>query len=228
MAVAGINYYQKIKAKRISFLALTSIVVISVVSTLAFGPQVMALVEPHITITMDPSQATKPFQVNDDQGTNVFSINPDSTFSSVNYADLVFKQESEVNVIAGQNLTNPVILAEWKLTKKPGITDSAKTFSSISITATGLKTNTENRNLFCGLIQSSDEMTWQSIRQVVFTTNQFTNKFESTGGGAMQSNPLFLASACWGSEDVVVGTIKEITINARMNLPVGYSIERIL
>jgi len=203
------------------------ILIVGFIGLVAASPTIYAVVEPHITINMEPSQTTKPFEIKDDLGSEVFSVNPDATISSANYVDLVFKQESGVNVSAGQNITNPIILAEWELTKQSGITNSFKTFSFTSLTATGLKSS-GTFNVFCGAIVSEDGIDWRtSSLRVFFSTNQFTNKAD-TSGFSMSKDDFFFALACWGAEDDEVGVMKEITFNGRIHLPLGYSIERIL
>jgi len=210
------------KRKQFLFFGILIVGFIGLVSS----PTIYAIVEPHITINMEPGQTTNPFQINDDQGTEIFSINPDSTFSTANYVDLVFKQESEVNVSAGQNITNPVILATWKLTKQPGITDSVKTFSFASLTGTGLKSS-GTFNVFCGTISSEDGINWfDSGVKLFFKTSQFTNRAES-GTFSLFDTASFFGLACFGAENDEVGVMKELTFNGRIYLPLGYSIERV-
>ena len=55
------------------------ILAVGILGLIASSPTIYALVEPHITITMEPAQTTKPFQINDDQGTEVFSVDVDGT-----------------------------------------------------------------------------------------------------------------------------------------------------
>lgn len=222
------NYYQRIKAKRITSIAIACVFAISVVGTIGFGPQVMALVEPHITINMDPAQTTEPFQIKDDLGSEVFSINSDATISSANYADLVFKQESVVNVDgpAGDTVSNPLFLAKWQLTKQAGTTDSFKILPSTTLYGTGLRSSGTNA-VVCEGFTSTDGINWNDFTpRISFQNSQFTNDADSASGIFMDEDELFFAIACYGGN--AVGTIKEITFNGRIDLPLGYSIERIL
>ena len=53
------------------------ILVAGFIGLVAFSPTIYAIVEPHITITMDPGQTTKPFVINDNVGSEVFSVDVD-------------------------------------------------------------------------------------------------------------------------------------------------------
>ena len=52
-----------------------------IIGLVASSPTIYAIVEPHITINMDPGQTTKPFVINDDTATEVFSIDVDGTIT---------------------------------------------------------------------------------------------------------------------------------------------------
>ena len=49
------------------------------ITLFAFTPTIYAIVEPHITINMDPGQTTKPLQIKNSGGTEVFSVDVDGT-----------------------------------------------------------------------------------------------------------------------------------------------------
>ena len=55
------------------------ILVVGFIGIGAASPTIYAIVEPHITINMDPGQTTKPFQINDNLGTEIFSVDTDGT-----------------------------------------------------------------------------------------------------------------------------------------------------
>ncbi len=199
-----------------------------IIGLVAATPTIYAIVEPHITINMDPGQTTKPFEIKDDLGTEVFSVNPDATISSANYADLVFKQESAVNVDgpAGDTVSNPVFLAKWQLTKQAGTTDSFKILPSTTLYGTGLRSSGTNA-VVCEGFTSTDGINWNDFTpRIIFQNNQFTNNADSASGIFIDEDELFFAIACYGGN--AVGTIKEITFNGRIDLPLGYSIERVL
>lgn len=60
-------------------LLIFSLIVGISIGLFAFGEQVMAIVEPHITINMDLGQTTKPFVINDNTGMEIFSVDTDGT-----------------------------------------------------------------------------------------------------------------------------------------------------
>jgi len=63
------------KRKQFLFFGILAVVI----GLVAFSPAIYALVEPHIIINMDPGQTTKPFQIKDNLGTVVFSVDTDGT-----------------------------------------------------------------------------------------------------------------------------------------------------
>jgi len=58
-----------------------TIFTVIVVASIIASPFVYAAVEPHITINMELGQTTKPFVINDDTGTEVFSVDVDGTIT---------------------------------------------------------------------------------------------------------------------------------------------------
>lgn len=60
-------------------LFLFAILSVGIVGGLVSGPSIWAAVEPPITITMDPGQTTKPIQIKDNLGNEVFSVDTDGT-----------------------------------------------------------------------------------------------------------------------------------------------------
>jgi len=93
----------------------------SVLGMLSFSEEVRAIVEPHITINMEPSQTTKPFVINDDTGTEVFSVDVDGTITpagtttgSNGLTSFEFFQKSPVTFFGDRD--NPFVFAKWRLT----------------------------------------------------------------------------------------------------------------
>ncbi len=66
-------------AENIKKLFLFTILSIGIISGVILSPEIWAIVEPHITITMEPGQTTKPLQIKDSSGTEVFSVDTDGT-----------------------------------------------------------------------------------------------------------------------------------------------------
>jgi len=60
-------------------LFLIAILSVGIISGVVLSPEIWAMIEPHITITMDPEQTTKPFQILDNFGDEVFSVDVDGT-----------------------------------------------------------------------------------------------------------------------------------------------------
>jgi len=90
-----------------------------IIGLVASSPTIYAIVEPHITINMEPGQTTKPFQINDDQGTEVFSVDVDGTITpsgtgTNGLTAFEFFQKSPMTFFADRD--NPFVFAKWRLT----------------------------------------------------------------------------------------------------------------
>lgn len=96
-------------------------------------PLVYGIVEPHIKITMDALQSTKPLQIVDSSDTEVFSVDTDGTIfpPQLNWQDeqrlndinvgkevLYFEQQAESSAsfsVVGGNFDQFTTLAEWRI-----------------------------------------------------------------------------------------------------------------
>lgn len=89
------------------------VLIVGFIGLVAASPTIYAIVEPHITITMDPGQTTKPFVINDDAGTEVFSVDVDGTISPSK--SFVYQQDAGnvITVPAINDFNNQLIIAQW-------------------------------------------------------------------------------------------------------------------
>jgi len=95
------------------------ILIVGFIGLVAASPTIYAIVEPHITINMDPGQTTKPLVINDNTGTEVFSVDVDGTISpsgtgTGGITSFEFFQKSPVTFFADRD--NPFVFAKWRLT----------------------------------------------------------------------------------------------------------------
>ena len=91
------------------------ILIVGFIGLVAASPTIYAIVEPHITINMDPGQTTKPFVINDDTGTEVFSVDVDGTTTAGDLTAFEFFQKETLQ-FTGDGISNRVTLAKWRLT----------------------------------------------------------------------------------------------------------------
>ena len=105
-------------AENIKKLFLFTILSIGIISGVVLSPEIWAIVEPHITITMDPGQTTKPFVINDDSGSEVFSVDVDGTINptSAGTDGLTSLEFYRGPALQFNNIqTDPLVLAKWRL-----------------------------------------------------------------------------------------------------------------
>lgn len=90
-------------AENIKKLFLFTILSVGIISGVILSPEIWAIVEPHITITMEPGQTTKPFVINDDSGTEVFSVDVDGTITPSGTSGQTFTITNGIfNAVDGQ------------------------------------------------------------------------------------------------------------------------------
>ena len=196
----------------------------------AFGP-IYAIVEPHITITMDPGQTTKPFVINDDTGSEVFSVNPDGSFFAANVAQLHFGQNSEVSVAAGDVLATPKILARWNIIHPAG-EEAAKrvTWGSV-LTAVGIRDSGSNTIRLVMLTSVDNGSTWSTSDHSVFGFGSSFSASQDTQEVAIFSFPndlTDLAFAAISGDGATTGRWKEIESSVIIFLPSNYKVVRVV
>ena len=195
----------------------------------AFSPTIYAIVEPHITINMDPGQTTKPFVINDTAtGTEVFSINPDGSFSAGNIVVLHFEQKGITSVPQGfSRLGNLKELAVWQVIREPGVSDNFIIEFEESVTGQVKRTQGTGSTVF-GFYTSADRINW-NLREGVFgNTPTFLADVARGTNGTPPLTTEFLAFGLANNNADTAGEVKDISGTYIIILPVGYSLERIL
>jgi len=199
-----------------------------IIGLVASSPTIYAIVEPHITITMDPGQTTKPFVINDDTSTEVFSINPDGSFSASNVVMLHFEEKGVINVPSGTLKSSPQLLAVWQLVKEPGISDN-KVFFSKSILSGQLRSvNGLGSAQFANYI-STDGINWttEGVINAGSSSTTFSPESRLRLNNFLFSDPQFFAFGLHTDADGI-GEAKEISGTTTYILPAGHSLVRIL
>jgi len=131
------------------------------ITSLAFSEEVMAIVEPHITINMDPGQTTKPFVINDDTSSEVFSVDPEGTISSQGLRVLSFEQGPVIET-TNVGIDNAVELAKWRIDfASPPTQGDKPPIRVVDAYVSGqIKTTNVASFAFFGYAISTDDTTW--------------------------------------------------------------------
>jgi len=209
------------------FLVIGLIAIGSILS-FAFSEEVRAIVEPHITIIMEPSQTTKPFQINDDQGTEVFSINPDGSFTAGNIVVMHFEQKGIITMPLGFRSPALKELAVWKIVKDPAVADNNRIYSDLEV-LTGLSKKTQGTSsIQFGIFSSPDGTTWNSEVGSGSSGASFSTFFSSNHQFQLRTDAQFIAFGVRTFNDDTAGEFKDVSGTLIAILPVGYSIEKIL
>ncbi len=182
-----------------------SITIIAVALVIAI-PTVFALVEPSIIINMEPSQTTKPIQLKDNLGTEVFSVDVNGTIFpeqvSTNLRDfdggvkiIVFNQISEV-AFATDNLgdfNTWNVFATWRID-----------YNSLSDDDSGVGTfpfpvMDPDKTIISGFLKSSNGI----VDATVAIRDSFDGSTWSNIVGIQRDNTVFIAQQASASSSSV-------------------------
>jgi len=201
------------------------ILIVGFIGLVAASPTIYAIVEPHITINMEPGQTTKPFVINDDQGTEVFSINPDGSFSAGNVVVLHFEQKGVITIQQGLSQTNLGELAVWQVVKDPGVAD----FRIIAdLYISGQIRNTQGTgSADFGIFTSVDRINWNGEQSFPGGSSTFFT-FETKTESFLSTDTEFIAFGLRNFGADTAGEVKDASGTIIAILPTGYSLERIL
>ena len=202
------------------------------IGLIVYSPTIYAIVEPHITINMDPGQTTKPFVINDTAtNTEVFSVNPDGSFFAANVAQLHFGQNSEVSVAAGDVLATPKILARWNIIHPAG-EEAAKPVNWGSVmTAVGTRDSGSSSIRLVMLTSVDNGSTWStSSHSVIGFGSSFSDR-QDRQEIAIFSFPgdlTDLAFAAINDNGATTGRWKEIESSVIIFLPSNYKVVKVV
>ena len=204
------------------------ILVVGFIGLVAASPAIYAIVEPHITITMDPGQTTKPFQIKDDLGTEVFSVNPDGTFKAANIVQIhatkkdLFQYSNNINNGRGD------FFGVWEVTKQPGVENlfliasscqgqvEAHEISGPSTSRAGFYESTDNE-------ASYDEANTRNINSAPLVLRAMFPQSTS-----FDPNVTHIAIGMSYFSDGNVGEARNFNFSCLLHLPEGVTITRVL
>jgi len=207
-------------------LFLFAVLSVGMISVLALSPSIWAIVEPHITINMDPGQTTKPFTINDDSGTDVFSIGTDGSVNDLQV--MTFASDSTPITISILNtISNPVILAEWHIDRGT-VTEPLLIISNDPVMVGLGKRDTGTGSIAVGWYSSNDGITWSSRASTGFTFSTFRDWNTNTGEGFVQDNANYIALIAYNSDGNTSGQITDVSAFHGMVIPKSFTLTRLI
>jgi len=214
--------------KQSNKLLMFSLLAGTAIGLIAFSPTIYAIVEPHITINMDPGQTTKPFVINDTAtNTEVFSVDVDGSIKSANVVILHFEQTGVIPIPQNQSLTNLKELAVWQVVKEPGVSDNFIILFEESLTG-NFRTVNGTGTAFLGFFSSNDRINWGLEEVAGASGTTFVVNFAGLTNDVSPLNTQFLAFGLYTTNASTNGEARDISGTYIVILPVGYSLERIL
>jgi len=234
---------------------LNLVLVLAVASVIAI-PIVYGAIEPSIIINMDPSQTTKPLQIKDNLGTEVFSVDTDGTIfpatgglgnsslssgvSFSNMYELSFEQVAqETQIFNASGRDNFLQLAKWRIDfngikneKSPTSNPDVKNIGSILTSSLKSSDSTVRMEL---LVSFDDFVTVpetiMSLQNIGLIFNHDSE--DSSGricfGRSNFTDPCFIALA-WGTTNVATGngTFRDLRSDIIIIVPQGASVTQII
>jgi hypothetical protein len=92
---------------------------ILIIGAIMSTPVIFAAVEPHIILTMDLGQTTDPFTIENNTGTDVFTVSSKGEANNVLGISLS-TDDSVKTVLATNDITDPVVLVSYTINGKSG------------------------------------------------------------------------------------------------------------
>lgn len=199
----------------------------AVIGIIALSPSIYAIVEPHITINMDPGQTTKPFIINDTAtNTEIFSVDADGSTKLGNIVNLNFGQQGVIQVPSTASGSNPDTLAVWQIVKDPSVSDNYIVFVESTVIGNIRQVSGGGETAF-GLFRSTDGITWQSVQVAPGSAGTFQAEFGNLTFHEPVLGAQFIAVGVYTTSSSGVGEVKDISVTSAIDLPTGYSLERI-
>lgn len=184
---------------------------------IASSPTIYAIVEPHITITMDPGQTTKPLQINDDLGSEVFSVDVDGTISpnpSNEFSYVQTPPNTFITIGTANVQNNPVLIAHWGVDTVPAGRLHFTTHASQVISGEHQKLSGAGSIFVAWCISDDGGLTWDfdatSIggNQIVVTLDFSTNAGVSVLGGSDTDE---VAICGWNTDGSTSGQVRNLS-----------------
>ena len=204
-----------------------------ILGLIASSPTIYAIVEPHITINMDPGQTTKPFQINDDLGSEVFSVDADGVLSSSGLKVLSFEQGPVIET-TNVGIDNAVELAKWRIDfASPPTQGDKPPLRIVDAYVSGQikTTNTASFAIF-GYAISTDDTTWTpkctiGTNQLVFG-GDFCVQDQDTIFDETTSDVGYISVRLYTFSFPEPMQVKNAIVNLIIVLPEGATITRVI
>lgn len=200
-----------------------------IVGLILSSPTIYAIVEPHITITMDPAQTTNPFQINDDQAEAVFAIDSNGVIISTGAPiQLLYEADGPINIPSGIEFPAQIFLAKWEITKPVGALDTEILVFSNTNQAEMRRTSGIDSTFYTVLVSPDDVIynTQEGLGTSSDTYEAVFDGFASLDG--YPSNTRFIAIGVSNGDATTSGEIQNVKTYLEIMLPHGWTIERVL
>jgi hypothetical protein len=189
-----------------------------------FSSEVMAVVEPHITITMDLGQTTKPFQIKNEQGSGVFTINPDGTVTSSTSEILVSKNTLTI-ISVNDTQSDPVIFGKWEITKLGGIDISPRLIEAALMSSGKITSGTGRINV--EIQRSTNDISYTGLMSVQVSDPFFSFATQGFNPFNLSGDTRFYRVVAYNTDGATSGELESFKVWMEQILPATYTMQKI-
>ena len=209
-------------------LLMFGILTVGIIGLVASSPTIYAIVEPHITINMDPGQTTKPFQINDDLGSEVFSVNPDGTFFASNTILIhtaktdLFQYSNNVDNGRGD------FFGIWQVTKQPGVENLGIITSSCGgqVEAHEISGTSSSKAGF--FVSQDNEVSYTDFGSININSIPLTLREMFPQNLGFPKDTTHIAIGLGFSDDGNIGEARNFNFFCFLHLPEGFTVTRVI
>jgi len=145
---------------------------------------------------------------------------------SVVYPQFNFGQFEESTVIAGNDITNPVLLEEYIETVGPSSVSKLPVLDA-RITAVGIKDSGAGQIRLSILRSQDGGVTWIAVTQMAFSSGVFVESDVTTNDVGLSLDNDRYAIALISTDGVSTGRVKEIRSDIIFKLPLNHTVKRV-
>jgi hypothetical protein len=191
-----------------------ALIVASIIST----PIIYAAVEPHIILTMDASQTTNPFTINNNTDYTMFEIDDEGFVNSkleVNHRT----GNTPYVITAADDLADPIILAEWVLDRSVIAADDPFHIPVDGIVMTmHVKRDSGAGNCIAAFAQH-DGAAWSLSVSIGSTSASYVSSTDNDGEGVLFDDTEKFAWILYNSDSATTCSFKNLAAIGEMTLP---------
>lgn len=199
---------------------------LGIIASIIMVPFIYAAVEPHILLTMDAAQTTKPFVINNSTNDEVFSIDTDGSMNGRHHLTYTSGLTPIISVAVGNDPTDAIPMALWQLTR----TETEPYIVMINDPTVVLIGQRETGASGCafGWMSATSLASLTSLAEQSFTYASWADDNTNTGETFMSSTDTYLGLFFWNADGATSCSYRSVSASIGLVLPDSITITRVL